>query len=183
MKFAPLCALIALIAPSGALAQMAVTTFGATDALLCYQAAADNFASDADDCDKALKSGTLTPRDRIATLVNRGVIFNREGKLDAALADFDKAIAKDGELAEAYLNRGNTYYLMRRYDEAIEDYQASLRHDLRKSQVAWYNIGLAQEAKKDNVKAKEAYRTALEIDPEFGPARKKLGLSGEPAPE
>ena len=183
MKIVRLCALIAFAAPSGALAQMAVSTFGATDAQLCYQAAADDFASDTDDCDDALKGGALTARDRLATYVNRGIILNREGKLDEALADFDRAIEKNGELAEAYLNRGNTYYLMRRYDEAIEDYQASLRHDLRKSQVAWYNIGLAQEAKKDNVKAKEAYRTALEIDPEFGPARKKLGLSGEPAPE
>lgn len=183
MKLAPLYALIAFIAPSGALAQMAVSTFGATDAQLCYQAAADNFASDTDDCDEALKGGTLTARDRIATYVNRGIILNREGRLDEALADFDKAIEKNSELAEAFLNRGNTYYLMRRYDEAIGDYQSSLRYNLRKSHVAWYNIGLAQEAKKDDVKAKEAYRTALEINPEFGPAQKKLGLSGAPTQE
>ena len=180
MKLAPLCLGIALIAPFGAQAQMAVSTFGATDAQLCYRAAADDFATDADVCDNALKGGAMTARDRIATLVNRGIILNRQGRLDEALADFDKALEKNGELAEAFLNRGNTYYLMRRYDEAIEDYRASLRHDLKQPHVAWYNIGLAQQAKKDDVKAKEAYRMALEIDPDFGPARKKLGLTDTP---
>ncbi len=183
MKFAPLCFLLAFSAPGAALAQMAVSTFGATDAQLCYQAAADSFDSNTDDCDEALKGGALTARDRIATYVNRGIILNREGRLDEALADFNKALGTDAELAEAFLNRGNTYYLMRRYDEAIEDYNTSLRYDLGKSHVAWYNIGLAQEAKKDDVKAKEAYRMALEINPEFGPAQKKLGLSGAPTQE
>jgi len=183
LKFAPLSAFLALAAPSSAMAQMAVSTFGANDAQLCYQAAADDFASDTADCDKALQGGALTARDRIATRVNRGIIYNREGKLDAALEDFNKAIEKNGELAEAFLNRGNTFYLMRRYDEAIEDYRTSLQFNLKQSHVAWYNIGLALEAKKDDVQAKEAYRTALEINPEFGPARKKLGLSGAPAQE
>ena len=174
---------IAFLAPGAAFAQMSVSTFGATDAQLCYQAAADDFASDTDDCDEALKGGRLTRRDRTATFVNRGIILNREGRLDEALSDFDKALDENGRLAEAFLNRGNTYYLMRRYDEAIDDYRSSLRYELTQSHVAWYNIGLAQEARKDVVKAKEAYRTALEISPDFGPARKKLGLSAEPAKE
>jgi tetratricopeptide (TPR) repeat protein len=183
MKFFSASVLIALLSPGAALAQMSVSTFGATDAQLCYEAAADDFASNTDDCDEALKGGTMTARDRIATYVNRGIILNREGRLEEALADFDTALEKDGEVAEAFLNRGNTYFLMRRYDEAIADYEASLRYDLGKAHVAWYNIGLAQEAKRDDVKAKDAYRAALEINPEFGPAQKKLGLSDAPSPE
>lgn len=170
--------LLALLAPVSASAQMSVSTFGATDARLCYEAALDNFERSADICDKALKMPGLTIRDRTATQVNRGIVLNRAGRLDEALADFNKAIESNGELAEAFLNRGNTYYLMRRYDEAIADYEASLTHDLQKSHVAWYNIGLAQEAKRDDVKARSAYQTALEINPEFGPAQKKLGVSG-----
>jgi len=183
MKLAAFLTAIAAFAPAIALAQMSVTTFGATDAQLCYQAAADNFAANTDDCDEAIKGGRLTKRDRIATYVNRGIILNREGRLSEALADFDRAIDENDKLAEAFLNRGNTYYLMRRYDEAIEDYRLSLRHDLAQAHVAWYNIGLAQEAKKDVVKAKESYRTALELSPDFGPARKKLGLAEAPKQE
>jgi tetratricopeptide (TPR) repeat protein len=172
--------LLACFSPAIAAAQMSVSTFGATDAALCFENAGDQFATSTGDCDAALKSQAMTARDMMATYVNRGIIQNRAGKLDEALADFDKALSKDETLAEAYLNRGNTYYLMRRYDEALGDYETSLKYDLTKSHVAWYNIGLAYEAKKDAVKANDAYRTALEINPDFGPAQKKLSQQMQP---
>jgi len=176
-KIRSLLAALAALSPVAASAQMAVTTFGATDAQLCYEAARDDFSQDSSACDAALKSQAMSGRDRIATYVNRGVVLNRAGSLDDALADFNRALEEDEDLAEAFLNRGNTYFLMRRYDDAIADYEASLSFDLPKAHVAWYNIGLAHEAKKDAVKAREAYRMALEINPDFGPARKKLGIS------
>lgn len=165
---------IVMSAPAAASAQMAVTTFGATDAQQCYEDARDDFSRDASACDAALKTQSMTERDRVATYVNRGVVLNRAGSLDDALGDFNRAIAQDGDLAEAFLNRGNTYYLMRRYDEAIADYEAALGFDLEKAHVAWYNIGLAREAKKDAIGARDAYRTSLSINPDFGPAQKKL---------
>lgn len=182
MKRLAACAVVSLLVPSASLAQVSVSTFGATDAHLCYQTAADQFSSDTDACDAALKGAGMTARDRMATYVNRGIILNRAGRLDEALADFNKALDRDNSLAEAYLNRGNTYFLMRRYDDAILDYETSLRSELKKVDVAWYNIGLAHEAKRDAVKAKEAYRMALEFNPYFGPALKKLGAEA-PAQE
>lgn len=182
MRLLCVCLAVGLTVPAAASAQMAVSTFGATDAQLCYQAAVDQFASDTEDCDQALKDGAMTMRDRMATYVNRGIILNRAGRLDEALDDFDKALDRDDGLAEAYLNRGNTYFLMRQYDDAISDYEAALRYDLKKADVAWYNIGLAHEAKRDDVKAKEAYRTALEVNPDFGPALRKIGADA-PAQE
>ena len=183
MKKILLLAAASAFAPLGAFAQMSVTTFGATDAQLCYEAARDDHATDETDCDEALKTAPMSKRDKIATFVNRGVILNRAGKLQAALADFNGALEEDSDLAEAFLNRGNTYFLMRRYDEAIADYEASLKYNLRQSHVAWYNIGLAREATKDTLKAQEAYRMALQFNPDFGPALAKLGLdpaSAEP---
>ncbi len=183
MRLGHIC-LISLAGVTGAAhAQMSVSTFGATDARLCYEQAAEATVASTDDCDKALREAGLTKRDRIATLVNRGIILNRAGRFDEALADFGKALDSDAGLAEAYLNRGNTYFLMRRYDEAIVDYERSLDNGLGKSHVAWYNIGLAHEAKKDAVKAREAYRTSLSIAPDFGPAQKKLQPSVSPAQE
>lgn len=175
MKLFLACAAASLMAPNVAFAQMAVSTFGATDARLCYEAAADEHDTSVETCDDALRDSAMTVRDRLATLVNRGIILNRAGRYQEALDDFGAALDRDGNLAEAYLNRGNTYYLIRQYDDAIDDYEAALDAGLSKSHVAWYNIGLAQEAKKDPVKAKEAYRMALEINPYFGPAQSKLG--------
>jgi tetratricopeptide (TPR) repeat protein len=155
-------------------AQMAVSTFGATDAQSCYEDAREVIVSDVGNCDEALRGVNLTARDRRATLVNRGIILNRAGRIDEALADFDRAIADDAALAEAYLNRGNSHYLAGRFDAAISDYRRALDNGLEKDFVAWYNIGLAQEAKKDPVAARAAYRTALERNPNFSPARDKL---------
>lgn len=165
--------------PMAATAQMSVTTFGATEAQRCYEAARDEFSGDVSACDEALRSQAMTGRDRIATYVNRGVVLNRTGDLEGALRDFDKALIEDANLAEAFLNRGNTYFLMRRYDEAIADYEASLANGIEKSHIAWYNIGLAREGKRDAIGARDAYRRALDINPDFGPALRKIGATAE----
>lgn len=156
-----------------ALAQMSVTTFGATDAVLCYQNAADDFSRDSTPCDQALRTA-LTGDDRKKTFVNRGIIRNREGRLGDAIEDFDAALALDGGLAEAFLNRGNSHYLGGRYGEAVGDYEESLRLGVRKPWAAWYNIGLAKDALNDKEGARAAYQKALETNPDFFQARQKL---------
>lgn len=164
---------------AAASAQLSVSTFGATEAQSCYQDARSDSATSVDSCDAALAGQALTKRDRLATLVNRGIIHNRAGRLSEALADFDKALEGDGALGEAFLNRGNAQFLAGRYDLAIADYEESLDTDLSKPWVAWYNIGLARAALKDARGARTAYERALAINPDFGPARKKLGLESD----
>ncbi|MDZ7628905.1 MAG: tetratricopeptide repeat protein [Parvularculaceae bacterium] len=162
-------------------AQMAITTFGATDAQACYEDARNDRETSTDKCDAALVGQALTKRDRLATYVNRGIINNRAGKLTDALADFNTALDGDAGLGEAWLNRGNTRFLGGQYDLAVNDYEKSLDNNLSKPWVAWYNIGLAREAQKDARAARTAYERALEINPDFGPAKDKLGLSATPS--
>lgn len=164
--------LAAMTTPAGA--QMAVTTFGATDAVLCFQNAADDFSRDSSPCDTALR-GALTSDDKKKTLVNRGVIRNRDGRLTDAVDDFNAALSIDGGLAEAYLNRGNSYYLGARYGDAISDYERALDLDVMKPWAAWYNIGLARDASGDAAGARAAYVKAVELNPDFTQARQKLG--------
>lgn len=158
---------------SSAEAQMAITTFGATDAQQCYQNAASDFSRDDEPCDLALK-GQLSSDDRKKTLVNRGIILNRKGEVQAAVADFNSALAIDASLAEAYLNRGNSYFLAARYREAEADYEQSLNLGVRKPWAAWYNIGLAREARSDKEGARAAYQAALDLNPDFTLAKEKL---------
>lgn len=162
-----------LAGASAASAQMAVTTFGATDATSCFQDASNGYATGTDDCDRAL-GGPLSDRDRVATLVNRGVILNRAGRYDDAIRDFDAALARDGATPEAYLNRGNSLLLQNKPDAAIADYQSALANGLEEAHIAWHNIGLAYYAKADLVKAREAFRKALEIMPGFKDSEDKL---------
>ncbi len=168
----PACVLLAVAAPAAA--QMSVTTIGATDASACYTNARDDFSRDTGPCTRALGDSATNRGDRKKTLVNRGVILNRAGELNAAIDDFNTALDLDDSLGEAFLNRGNSYYLMRQYDEALADYERSLELEVSKPWAAWYNIGLVHDAQKEPVKAREAYKEALRINPSFSEAKRKL---------
>lgn len=167
-------ACVSLLAAAPAAAQMSVTTIGATDAVSCYENARDDYSRDTSPCDKALSDGSISRADRKKTLVNRGVIYNRSGDLGAALDDFNDALDIDGALGEAYLNRGNSYFLSRQYDDALADYERALELDISKPWAAWYNIGLVYEAQKQPDKAREAYQEALSANPNFTQAQQKL---------
>ncbi len=150
-----------------------VTTFGASDATLCYQNASSQYNTDTAPCDAALKK-MITARDKKATLVNRGIIHRRNGDLQLALDDFNAALDIDPNLAEAYLNRGTVYYLAGQQDRAIADYQKSLDIGTARPWAAWYNMGLAYEEKNDKARAREAYAKAVESNRSFAPAKEKL---------
>lgn len=167
-------ACVSLLAAAPAAAQMSVTTIGATDAVSCYENARDDYSRDTGPCDKALKDGSISRADRKKTLVNRGVIHNRSGDLGAALDDFNDALDIDGALGEAYLNRGNSYFLSKQYDDALADYERALDLDISKPWAAWYNIGLVYEAQNQPDKAREAYQEALSANPNFTQAQQKL---------
>ncbi len=157
-----------------AAAQMAVTTLGGTDAAGCYQNANDSLASDTSPCDRALRDPKTTRRDRLKTLVNRGVIHNRNGAVQSALDDFNAALEIDGEAAEAYLNRGNSWFLASRFEDALDDYEASLELGVKEPWAAWYNIGLVHDVRKNENDARKAYEMALEMKPDFLLVQQKL---------
>jgi len=176
------CLLVAfsfLMFASPAAAQMSITTIGATDAVNCYKDARNDFVRSTTSCDDALKGPSLTLSDKKKTLVNRGIIRNRNGDLDAAIEDFNGALEIDASLGEAYLNRGNSYYLARDYEGALSDYHHSLDLEISKPWAAWYNIGLVHEAQNDRDGAREAYKSALETNPDFTAAKRKLADLGE----
>lgn len=154
-------------------AQLAVTTFGTSAARGCYLDAGDGVTRDTERCDKAL-DGPLSERDAVATLVNRGVVLNRAGRYEDAVRDFNAALSRDPSVPEAMLNRGNARLLQNRPDEAVADYEASLAAGLAEAHVAWHNIGLAWYAKANLIRARAAFRKALEIRPGFPDSLAKL---------
>lgn len=159
---------------TSAQAQLSVTTLGATDAAQCFQNANDEFTNDTNPCDKALADRATTRTDRKKALVNRGIIFNRMDRVDAALRDFNEALGIDDDLAEAWLNRGNSFFRAGRYDEALADYEKALALDVAQPWAAWYNIGLVYDAQKRPDEAREAYQNSLSLNPDFALARRKL---------
>ena len=140
-----------LAAAAAAPALGAVTVIGNSAARLCYEAAEARIAAGRDSllqCDAALSEDTLGERDRVATYVNRGILKMHAGNFDAAVQDFDRAIARDPQQAEAYLNKGLA--LLRAghdSDEVIALFGAALEKRTRRPAFAYYGRAVAYETK------------------------------------
>ncbi len=165
------CSILLAIGP----AQAAVSTFGSSVARECFENAQTG-TKDAglEACTKALAQEQLSARDRSATLVNRGIIYNRNRQLDLALADFDQALQLNPELGEAYLNRGNTHFFRREFEAAAADYSRAIDLKCTDLQVAYYNRALVAEVTGRFDDATSDLKSALALKPDFKDATAQL---------
>jgi tetratricopeptide (TPR) repeat protein len=167
-----------LLAPAVASAQAITTISNGGDARSCSFAAelSVRIATSRDDlvtCNRALEQAALSPRDRAATYVNRGILNAAIGRYQEALNDYNEALELDA-LPQAWNGKGNLYHLAERYDDAIDAYERSLELNLPQPQVAHYNLGLVYERMNDDEAAARSFRTALELAPEWSLPVEKL---------
>jgi eukaryotic-like serine/threonine-protein kinase len=110
--------------------------------------------------------------------------WNRKGLTLMALGEnpkeiltaFDKAIALQPDLAEAYWGRCYTLNLMKNYPQAIEACDKSLHIKPKYPQALWSKgFALGQEQKYHD--ALKLYDQALEIDPKYAPAWNNRGVT------
>jgi tetratricopeptide (TPR) repeat protein len=163
--------LAASLAASASAASAAVTVLGSSSARLCYEAA-DAVSLPAANmvylCDTALKEDNLSHYDVVATLVNRGIIKMRRGMLDLALRDFDEAIARDPNQAEAYLNKGMALLKQPEgYTAAVPLFSTALEKRTRRPAVAYYGRAVANELGGHVREAYFDYREANRIEPKW----------------
>jgi tetratricopeptide (TPR) repeat protein len=96
--------------------------------------------------------------------VNRGQAYQKDGKLDLALADYNKAIALKSTYAEAFNNRGLAYQDSGNFDLALADYNKAIAINPKYAE-AYCNRGIAY-AKKNNLDLAFAdFLKALEVLP------------------
>ena len=69
--------------------------------------------------------------------------FRVRGQYEEAIDLLNQAIAKDDNFSEAYLRLGLTYFSMKQYQKAIQQYEKglSLTTDLNKQKAFWYEMG------------------------------------------
>lgn len=127
-------------------------------------------------CSAALDAGTLSPEDRVATLVNRGILKERLSDFAGALSDYDQALVLRPDIADAYLDRGAVLIKLLRYKEAIADLTKSITLVTTNSHVAYYNRGLARERTGDLDGACADYRQSLAIQPNYAPPKPQLSI-------
>lgn len=172
---------VAVLAAGAALATpqdpRAVQVIGAdAHGVRCIEAVNVNDTSDRaiEECTRALRYPRLTRAGEQQMMINRGVIQLRRGNGEAALADFDQVIARNDHNAEAFLNRGAALVLLRRHGEAVAAITEALGLGVSEPHKAYYNRAAAREALGDARGAFEDYSTALEIQPDWGPANAEL---------
>lgn len=125
-------------------------------------------------CTRALNYARITRESEINVLINRGVARMRRQENELALTDFDSVIAMEPRHAEALLNRGAALVQLGRHGEAVSAITQALGLGVAEPHKAYFNRGVARESLGDLRGAYEDYNTALEIQPDWGPANAEL---------
>lgn len=152
------------------------TTVGTPWANACNQAVAAGISTDdaLHACNRAIETERLNRQLLIAIHVNRGALHLRRRDGTAALADFDRVIEMDSRHAEAHLNRGAALVMLGQAGLAVASITTALSLGVAEPHKAYFNRGAAREALGDLRGAYEDYSTALEIQPDWGPANEEL---------
>jgi tetratricopeptide (TPR) repeat protein len=148
----------------------AVSVIGNSAARSCYLAAESRGASmdGLRFCDEALSRQVLTEDEQVATLVNRGILKARLGDFDEAVSDYDAALRRDPDEAEAYLNKGFALLqLSESGQEARPMFDSALAKKTRRPELAYYGRAVAHELGGQVRAAYRDYRQASRIDPKW----------------
>jgi tetratricopeptide (TPR) repeat protein len=125
-------------------------------------------------CDYALDYADLNLRDRAATFANRGIIYAGLGNYEAAMSDYDTAIALTPKSPESYVNRGNAFFMMRDFMMAMDDYEHSMDLGIRQLHLVHYNMGMVYEIQGNDETALRHYEKALELNPGWELPRNRM---------
>lgn len=95
---------------------------------------------------------------------DRGLQLYKEKHYAAAEAQFTEALKLRADFALAANNLGFVYYKQEKYTEAARWFENTIKMDPSRA-LAYLNLGDAQARANDNEKAKQAYKTYLELAP------------------
>lgn len=124
------------------------------------------------DCDTAL-SDQVAPH-RAALLVDRGIVKFRLGQPEAAVADYDAALALAPDLGEGYVNRAAALEALGRTDAAMQDVRTAIRMGAPDLHVAYYTRATAEDFAGNYTAAYRDYQKALALKPGYEAASREL---------
>jgi len=116
---------------------------------------------------------------------NASVLYNKMGITDLLIQrykeahkNFERAVRKDRQYADAYNNLGVIYYLEKKYGKAVSQYQRAI--SIRQDFGSYFsNLGAAYFAEKNLDKATAAYARAVQIDPDIFERSSHTGVAAQ----
>jgi tetratricopeptide (TPR) repeat protein len=105
----------------------------------------------------------IDPKDDSAYL-GRAIALGASGDLQAALRDYQQATRINPFLTVAYVGQGAILIQLNRPDEAIEACSRAIAIDAKNAR-AYFNRGVAREARNDPVGAAQDFQKAAQLDP------------------
>lgn len=94
-----------------------------------------------------------------------GAAFLEEGKYEEAITCFEKDIADEKHLEEAYRGMGIAYFELEDYANAITNFQLVLEQEEAEETASLYNMMAVSYLKQNELqKALESYQKALEFE-------------------
>lgn len=179
---------LALLGAANAHAQAITVISNSSDARDCYFAAATaatKMASSQNDlatCTRALEHENLTRTDKARTFINRGIVQAALERYQQALADYNASTALVPNIPEAFVSRGNLWYLAEKYERAADEYTKAMQMDFSRMHIALYNRGITYERMGNHDAAIADIKEALKLQPEFKQAKDRLEYLSKPAP-
>ena len=165
-----------LLLASPAMAQVRVSlAAGNSLAYICFVSALGSVKgvrvtqSNVADCTAALGE-PMSEQTRAATFDNRGILYNAVQDNASALADFNTSIHLNAALSDAWLNRGVTLIKMGKADKALDDIQHGIELGTAVPQIAYFDLGVAEENLGQVTQAYNDYRQSLASQADFSPA-------------
>ncbi len=107
---------------------------------------------------------------------NLGMVYSRQGKLDEALAELNRALSIDPYCFEAHYNLGNLYREQGAFNEAIDSYKKTLEINPDFAE-AHNNLGMTYGKKGLLDKAISEFNSALAINPTLVDAHYNRGTA------
>lgn len=160
--------------PAGA----AITVIGDSSARICYEIAESKLKPNSADiarCDTAIEDEPTSREDMVATFVNRGILKFRMGRFEDAIVDYDRALERDAEEPEAYLNKGMaSLNWPELYEQALQLFDTAIHKGTRKPEVAYYGRAVANERLGRVAAAYNDYMEASRLAPDWEPPRAEL---------
>jgi tetratricopeptide (TPR) repeat protein len=123
--------------------------------------------------------GKTSDRPVQASLYNRiGIAQLQLQHLREAQKNFDRALKKQKNLAEARNNLGVACYLEKKYSRAIDEYRKAIQ--LNDTEASFHNnLGTAYFASKQFDRAMAEYRRAIQLDPEVFHHTSRVGVAAQ----